>query len=188
MGDFKVQKIAILAGLVVLFALDGVLAYHNARLSSQDANPEQALKREALKVAVAKKDVERATNIKAQAPEIQKYFDQFETTLPPAGKGYSMISQELDDIARDTHVHTQDVKFHQKDVTGRNLDEVEIQATLVGDYAGIVKFLNHLQRSKNTYIVDSLGLDPETSGAGNQAPPPGTVRVSLNVRSYFRKT
>jgi len=64
---------------------------------------------------------------------------------------------------------------------------VDIQATLVGDYAGIVKFLNRVQRSKNTYIVDSLGLDSENQpGQGAQAPS-GAVRVSLNLRSYFRK-
>jgi hypothetical protein len=34
--------------------------------------------------------------------------------------------------------------------------------------------------------VDSLGLD-SASGTGNQAPP-GTVKVSLRLRSYFRKT
>jgi hypothetical protein len=79
------------------------------------------------------------------------------------------------------------LKFRQQDVKGRNVDEVEIQATLSGDYTGIVKFLNRLQRSKNAYIVDSLGLDSETGpGPGGQVPP-GSVRVSLHLRSYFRK-
>jgi hypothetical protein len=188
MRDFNIQRIAIIAGLVALFGLDAFLAYHNSRLSAQNANPELALKNEARQVALVKADVERATKIKARTPEIQKFFDDFETTLPPAGKGYSMISQEFDDISRDTHVHVQDVKFHQRDVTGRNVDEVDIQATVVGDYGGIVKFLNRLQRSKNTYIVDSLGLDSENQpGQGAQAPS-GSVRVSLNLKSYFRKT
>src|SRR5207249_1741241 len=45
-----------------------------------------------------------------------------------------------------------------------------------------------VEREKNTYVVDSLGLDSVTSGGtGNQAPP-GTVKVSLHLRSYFRKT
>lgn len=185
MGDFKFQKFAMIAGLVVLFGLDGVLAYHNANMKMQDANPEQALKLEARQVALVKDDVKRASKIKERTPEIQKFFDDFETTLPTSGKGYSVISQELDEFSRDTHVQVQDLKFHQKEVTGRNVDEVDIQAGLVGDYAGIVKFLNRLQRSKNIYIVDSLGLDSETQPA--QGVPPGTVRVSLNLRSYFRK-
>jgi hypothetical protein len=92
------------------------------------------------------------------------------------------------EIARETHVQVQDLKFRQKEVSGRNVDEVEVEALLDGDYPGIVRFLNRLQRSKNTYIVDSLGLDSATgTGAVNQAPP-GTVKVSLHLRSYFRKT
>jgi hypothetical protein len=68
------------------------------------------------------------------------------------------------------------------------VNEVEIDAVLAGDYTGIVRFLNRLQRSKNSYVVDSLGLDSATgSGTANQAPP-GTVKVSLHLRSYFRKT
>jgi len=104
------------------------------------------------------------------------------------GKGYSVVSQEVGEIARDTHVQVQDLKFRQKEVSGRNVDEVEVEAVLDGDYPGIVRFLNRLQRSKNTYIVDSLGLDSASgTGTANQAPP-GTVKVSLHLRSYFRKT
>ena len=99
-----------------------------------------------------------------------------------------MVSQEVGEIARDTHVQVADLKFREKEISGRNVNEIEIEAMLDGDYAGIVRFLNRLQRSKNTYVVDSLGLDSVTSGgAGNQAPP-GTVKVSLHLRSYFRKT
>jgi Tfp pilus assembly protein PilO len=188
MGDFKLKKRLILAGLALLLVVDGALAYHNSRLAAKDENPDAKLKAESRQVALVKADVERANKIKARLPEVQKYFDQFETTLPPAGKGYSVVSQELGDIAHDTHVQVEDLKFHQKEVSGRNVDEVEVEALLGGDYAGIVRFLNRLQRSKNTYVVDSLGLDSATgTGTVNQAPP-GTVKVSLHLRSYFRKT
>jgi len=185
MGDFKVQKLVIIAGLLVLFGLDGFLAYHNANMMAAEANPEQALKLQERQVSLVKADVERATKIKARAPEIQRFFEQFETTLPPAGKGYSIISEEFDEISKVTHVQVQDVKFQQKDVTGRNVDEIDIEASLNGDYRGIVEFLNHLQRSKNTYIVDSLGLDSQATPGSPT--PQGTVKVSLHMRSYFRK-
>jgi hypothetical protein len=188
MSDFKVKKRLILTGLAVLLVADAGLAYHNSRLAVKDENPEARLKAGARQVALVKADVERANKIKARLPEVQKYFDQFETTLPPAGKGYSLVSQEVDDIARDTHVVVRDLKFREKEITGRNVNEIEVEALLDGDYAGIVRFLNRLQRSKNTYVVDSLGLD-SASGTGtvNQAPP-GAVKVSLHLRSYFRKT
>jgi Type II secretion system (T2SS), protein M subtype b len=188
MGDFRLKKRLIIAGLALLLAVDGALAYHNSRLAVKDENPDAKLKVQARQVALVKADVERANKIKARLPEVEKYFDQFETTLPPAGKGYSVVSQEVGEIARETHVQVQDLKFREKEISGRNVNEIEIDAVLDGDYAGIVRFLNRLQRSKNTYVVDSLGLDSASgSGTANQAPP-GTVKVSLHLRSYFRKT
>jgi len=189
MSDFRVKKRLIITGLAVLFLLDAALAYHNVKLSTREANPDVVLKAEARQVALVRADVERANKIKARLPEVEKYFDQFENTLPPAGKGYSVVSQEVGDIARDTHIQVDDLKFHQKEVTGRNVDEIGLEATLDGDYAGIVRFLNRLQRSKNTYIVDSLGLDSNSGqGPAKQGVAPGAVKVALRLRSYFRKT
>ena len=188
MSDFKLKKRIILTALALVLVMDGALAYHNARLAVRDENPDVKLKAESRQVALVKADVERATKVKARLPEVQKYFDQFETTLPPAGKGYSMVSQEVGEIARETHVQVQDLKFREKEIAGRSVNEIEIEALLDGDYAGIVRFLNRLQRSKNTYVVDSLGLDSAAgTGPANQAPP-GSVRVSLHLSSYFRKT
>jgi hypothetical protein len=188
MNDFKLKKRVILTGLALVLVLDGALVYYNRRLAVRDENPDVRLKAESRQVALVKADIERANKIKARLPEVQKYFDQFETTLPPAGKGYSVVSQEVGEIARETHVQVQDLKFREKETPGRNVNQIEIEALLDGDYAGIVRFLNRLQRSKNTYVVDSLGLDSAAgTGPVNQAPP-GTVKVSLRLSSYFRKT
>jgi len=188
MDDFKTKKRVILTGLALLLVMDGALAYYNSRLAVRDENPGAKLKAESQQVAWVKADVERANKIKTRLPETQKYFDQFETTLPPAGKGYSMVSQEVGEIARETHVQVQDLKFREKEISGRNVNEIEIEALLDGDYGGIVRFLNRLQRSKNAYVVDSLGLDSATGGGTANQAPPGTVKVSLHLRSYFRKT
>jgi len=188
MSDFKVKKRLILTGLGLLLAADGGLAFHNARLADKDQNPEAKLKAQARQLAFVKADVERANKIKARRPEDQKYFDQFESTLPPAGKGYSVVSEEVGGIARDTHVQVEDLKFREKEILGRSVNEIEIEALLGGDYAGIVRFLNRIQRSKNIYVVDSLGLDSAAGVSGANQAPPGTVKVSLHLRSYFRKT
>jgi hypothetical protein len=187
MRDFKVKKTVILSVLALLLAADAALAYYNSRIESKAQDTEFALKAETLHLNFMKEDVARATRIKADRPNVEKYLDQFETTLPPQGKGYSVLSQELDDIAHETHIQVQDTKFHQKEMSGRNLDEIEIEATLNGDYTGIVRFLNRLQRSPNTYVVDSLGLESEKStGPGNQTAS-GSIKLSLKLRSYFRK-
>ncbi|HET6932790.1 MAG TPA: GspMb/PilO family protein [Candidatus Acidoferrum sp.] len=188
MNDFKLKKRVILTALALVLVLDGALAYHNARLAVRDENPDVKLKADARQVLLVKADVERANKIKARRPEDQKRFDQFETTLPPAGKGYSVVSQEVEEIARETHVQVEDLKFREKEIPGRSVNQIEIEALLDGDYAGIVRFLNRLQRSKNTYVVDSLGLDSAAGSGPVSQGPPGKVKVSLHLSSYFRKT
>ncbi|HYA78850.1 MAG TPA: type 4a pilus biogenesis protein PilO [Candidatus Bathyarchaeia archaeon] len=183
MGDFKTKKQIIVAALAVLLLADGALVYFNSKLSTPQSNRQQVLAAQTRQLALVKADIERASKIRETIPDILKKFDQFEATLLPAGKGYSVITQELDDYARDSHLLVGDVQYHPKEVTGRSLTELSMEASVTGDYNGIVSFLNRLQRSKNVYIVDSLAVDTVESEHG----PAGTLRVSLHMRTYFRK-
>ena len=184
MADFQTKKQIIIAGLAVVLLADGALMYLNSKLSSPENNRQQTLVTENRQLALVKADVERATKIRGTIPEILKKFDQFEDTLLPASKGYSVVSQEMDEYAHDTRLIVENVQIHPKDVAGRNLTELTMEATVTGDYDGIVKFLNHLQRSKNVYIVDSLAVNTAESARGG---PVGELKVSLHLRTYFRK-
>ncbi len=183
MNDFQKKKRLIVAALALLLLADVALLYFNSRLSSPTNDRQQMLASQTRQLALVKADVERATKIRATIPQILKNFDQFEGTLLPASKGYSVILQELDDYARETHLLVDETTYHEKEVAGRNLTELFLDASVSGDYNGIVNFLNRLQRSKNVYIVDSLAVDTSESGHG----PGAGLRVSLHLRTYFRK-
>ena len=184
MADFQTKKRVIMIALAVLIVADGALYYFNSKLSSPSSERQQVLASQTRQLALVKADVERANKIRTTIPDILEKFDQFESTLQPATKGYSVITQELDEYAHDTHLIVDGVQNHQKEVSGRNLTEIDIDAAVTGDYNGIVSFLNRLQRSKNVYIVDSLAVDSgEEGGRG----PAGVLRVSLRLRTYFRK-
>jgi Tfp pilus assembly protein PilO len=183
MGNFQTKKQLIIAGLAVLLLGDVALMYFNSKLSAPESDRQQTLTTQTRQLALVKADVERASKIRGTIPEILRKFDQFEGTLLPASKGNSVISQELDEYARDTHLIVEDVQYHPKDVSGRNLTELYMDASVTGDYNGIVNFLNRLQRSKNVYIVDSLAVDSAEAGRG----PAGSLRISLHMRTYFRK-
>jgi len=183
MRNFYLKKRIILTLLGVLLVVDGALAYVNLKMSSARETPQQVLATQTRQLKLLKADVERAAAIQKNIPQVLRQFDAFESNLPPASKGYSAISQELNDLARDTHLLIGDLKFHQKELAERNLDEVEIEATVAGDYNGIVRFINQLQRSKNVYIVDTLQLESDTTGQG----PANLLRISLHLRTYFRK-
>ena len=62
--------------------------------------------------------------------------------------------------------------------------QMELDATVNGDYKGVVRFLNGLQRSKNHYAIDGLALASEPTGLESH----GALRVALHIRSYFRNT
>jgi Tfp pilus assembly protein PilO len=183
MRDFQVKKQLIIGGLSVLLLADAVFFYFNTKLSNPQQNRQQVLAVQSRQLALVKADVKRASEIRGRIPQVLKEFDQFEGTLLPASKGYSVLLEEMDEYAHDTRVVKEDVKYHEKVVSGRNLSELTLDVSVIGDYSGIVGFLNHLQRSKNVYIVDSLAVDTATTGQA----PAGTLRVNLHLRTFFRK-
>jgi Tfp pilus assembly protein PilO len=183
MRDFALQKKLILAGLALLLLGDVALAYISMKMAVPRETREQALTAQNRQSALIRADIERAKKIQQTMPDVLKKFDAFEQTLLPASKGYSVLSQEIDEYAKQSHVVIDDKKFHEKEVEKRNLSEVVIESSVEGDYNGIVVFLNHLQRSNNVYIIDDLAVDSQSQSQG----PPGSLKVSLHVRTYFRK-
>jgi Tfp pilus assembly protein PilO len=187
MANFALQKRLIIAGLAILLLVDGAFAYYSMKLSESRRNPQEVLAAEKTRLELLRADVKRASEIQKKIPDYVKAFDQYEGDLPPASKGYSVISEELTSVAKTSHVEIEDQRFHQKDVPNRDLEEIGIEATVSGDYTSIVRFLNALQRSKNTYIIDSLGLESESIGPGAAPGGRAGLKVSLHVRTFFRK-
>ncbi len=183
MPSFQIKKVFIIAGLAILLLADAAFLYFNSKMSSPQQNRRQVLATETRQLALVKADVKRASEIREKIPQVLKQFDDFENTLLPASKGYSVIAQEMDEYALDAHLVVDNVKFREKEVTGRNLTELSLESSVTGDYHGIVLFLNSLQRSKHVYIVDALEVDSQNFGHG----PAGTLRVNLHMRTYFRK-
>jgi Tfp pilus assembly protein PilO len=184
MPEFQLKKRLIMVGLAILVLADLALLFFNSRMSMPQQDRQQTLSLLNREVALRKADVERASEIREKRPAILKKFDDFENTMLPASKVYSVISQEIDQYARDTHLVVDGVRFREKDVQGRGLMELTLESRVTGDYNGIVRFLNHLQRSKNVYIVDGLSVDTENAAQGA---PAGNLRVTLHMRTFFRK-
>jgi len=183
MADFYFKKRLILIFLGALFVADVALAYLNLKMNTAQETPQQVLAAETTQLKLLKADVERATAIQENIPKVLKKFDAFEADLPAENKGYSAVSQELNGYAREMHLLIGDLRFREKELEEHNLDQVEIEATVTGDYNGIVRFLNQLQRSKNVYVVDTLQLESDTSGQG----PANVLKINLRLRTYFRK-
>ena len=91
----------------------------------------------------------------------------------------SSIAAELGDVSKKAGIQLTGIVFHDKEVTGRNITERLMDATISGTYENVVKFLNGLQKSPNFYVVDSLEL-------ASEANTPNVLRVTMHLRTFSR--
>ena len=163
--------------LGVLLALDLVLAAVNLRptTSRQEQKAEEARLQRQHNLLAA--DVRRATEIKRRLPQVQRECDEFFVKeLREASSGYSSVVSDLGGLAREAGLKTDAVTFRQHEISNRGVVEVEVAATVEGDYPSLVTFINGLERSKNFYLLDSLQLTSST----------GALKLNLQLRTYFR--
>jgi Tfp pilus assembly protein PilO len=179
--DFKLERRAILLGLVALVAADVALAVYGWNLSSA-RNPQQDLVTLTRNRDLLRADIARAQDIRQKIPAIQRDCDQFEQSLYPATTGYSSVSAELGSIANKSGLQVESRNFVQSEVKGRDLEQVDIEAVVTGSYSGVVRFLNGLQRSSNVYAVEALQGKSDEGQQGSR----GLVRVSMHIKTYFR--
>jgi hypothetical protein len=180
--DFKIQKQLIIGGLALLIGADLCLAAYSWRQSATPQTPKDQLTAEVQKLDLLRADIRRAEEIKEKMPDTRKDCDKFEQSLRPSTTGYSAISTEIGAIASKSALQVDDLSFKQKAVPTRNLEAVDMDATVNGDYASLVKFLNGLQRSENVYEVEGLSVATDAQKTGGNGP----VRVVVHMRTYFR--
>ncbi len=180
--DFTSQRRVIIGGLALLVLADCGLAAFSWRQTSAPRTPQQELDRQTMQLKLLQGDIGRARAIQQSMPATQMDCDKFEKSLFSAGTGYSAVMEELGGIARKAGLQISGVNFHRKEIPNRGLSEVELEATVSGNYAGVVRFLNGLQRSANVYIVDSLALASENQPQGVSS----AIRVTLRMRTFFR--
>jgi hypothetical protein len=179
--DFNLKKRAIVLLLVSLIAADVALAFYSWDLASaQSAKQELALM--TVNRDLLKKDIQRALEIRGHIPAIQKDCDAFEHSLFPESAGYSTVSAELGALAVKSGLRLGSRTFSPKAVKGRALTELTIDAQVLGDYRGVVRFLNELQRSKNFYAVEGLSAHSASQTQGAR----GALQVTLHIKTYFR--
>ena len=179
--DFKFKKHAIVFLLAFFITANVALAVYSWNLASaQSAKQELALM--TVNRDLLKKDIQRALEIRSHIPAIQKDCDAFEQSLFPESTGYSTVSAELGELAAKAGLRLDSRAFRPKPVKGRDLTELGIDAQVIGDYRGVVRFLNGLQRSKNFYAVEGLSAHSASQASGGR----GALQVTVHIKTYFR--
>jgi len=166
--------------LVAVFALDaGLLIVHwRMNVAASQQQLQQTVLRLRGEVGALRSNLSRVADIRKGMPEITSQCDSFynDELLGPS-QGYAALVADLGDIARKAGLVTSGVRFDQKTTAEHGVTEVDATAIIEGNYEGLIRFINGLERSKNFYVLDSLQLASSTGG-----------RVKLNIRlhTYFR--
>jgi Tfp pilus assembly protein PilO len=181
--DPRILKWAVMGALALLVLVDVALAAYSYQLSSAVRTPQEELAMQTRQLDVLKADIKRGEAIRSATPAIQKDCDRFEHSLLPESSGYSAVSSELDNIAKQAGAQVETRDFKKKDIANRGMQEVAIDITVNGEYVSVVKFLNGLQRSDNLYAVDGLALASEQNAVAGSG---GPIKVSLHMKTYFR--
>jgi Tfp pilus assembly protein PilO len=178
--SFSFRRQTILVGLGLLLVADLGLAFYSWQASTALRTPMAQLNADSRKLGILAGDIERAETIRHNLPATVADCDRFDAMLLPASTGDSTVIAELDDLAGRSGLQKQNLTFRHKEVLGRGLTQVDVDTTVSGSYANIVKFMNNLQRSKNNYIVESLSLQQEgqTNATG--------LRIGLHMKTYYR--
>ena len=179
--DFRGKKRVILTLLALLIAADIALGAYTWKLASA-GTAQQELVLLTRNRDLLKKDIQRAQEIRRRIPDIQKDCDTFEHSLLPESTVYSTVTAELSALAAESGLRLDNRTFQRKEVKGYNLTELGIDAQVIGDYRGVVRFLNGLQRSTRFYAVE--GLSARSDSKDNEGK--GALRVDIHIKTYVR--
>jgi len=176
-----VKRRMILAGLVILLAGDVALAAYSWHMANSMRRPLVQLQADERKLKLLQIDVDNADRIRHDLPTTVADCDRFETSLLPSSAGNSAITAELDELSKKAGLQIQSLVFRHRELAPRNLTEVELDLSVNGSYANIVKFMNSLQRSKNPYAVDAVTL--QAGGSQNSA---NELHIGLHMKTFLR--
>ena len=90
----------------------------------------------------------------------------YQERLPYA---YSQVVSELGRLTQKSNVRLANVQYSQVPVlSGANaLTELNMDASVSGDYRPIVEFINNLERSRTFFVINSINLSGQQTGMVN---------------------
>lgn len=168
--------------VALLLAADGVIYLVLLRPQRSPARTEiDAVADLEHRVAQAVQEVQRLRRITQELPATRKQLDDFlAQRFLSQDTGFSVVVDELESAAADSGVRPGRASFRSYPI--REYPEVvrmEITTTVEGGYVSLLRFLEHLERSANFYLLDRLGLVSTATS--------GTLKLDLTIQTYFRQ-
>jgi len=95
---------------------------------------------------------------------------------------------ELNKAAGEANVRVMPETFTYEEIEGSDtLQMMSIQAPFEGDYAGLTKLVNHLEKSPTFWIIDEMSLNaPQQQQNQRVAAGPQNLNVNLKLLAFVR--
>ena len=90
---------------------------------------------------------------------------------------FSTVTEQIGKLAAKNHVALAEVRYETLDTELPQLQVVQIDAALAGEYQNVARFINSVERSKLFFLVDGLELAEQRGGA---------VKLQLKMETYLR--
>ena len=167
--NLHIVGLLLLAALNLFLAARLALAWHDANAQNPEVVQEQQLAFKALELQTLPLRGLTAKVEQARA-DAGKFYGQ---RIPAA---YSSIASELGALAVKNSVRLTRVQYTQTPALA-GLAEIRMDAALSGEYPGLMRFINGLERDKTFFLISGLTL------TGQQG---GVVNLRMRVITYLR--
>lgn len=150
--------------------------------SAQSRHGAEAIAQQRTELQMAQLQVRPLQGLDAKLATANVESDRFyDRRLPFA---YSQVAGEIGAVAKRNGVKLSRVQYAQAPVAEgaaggpeRELTEVRMDANLSGDYRGLVRFVNALERDRMFFLIGGVTLTGQQSG---------TVGLRLRLTTYLR--
>ena len=167
------------AGVGLLVLVNVYLLVHMAVLwQSVSSNDAEALNQQRIALKTAEVSAQPLRGLDAKLERATAEADKFSSQRLPGT--VSAVLAELGTLTKQKNVRlirAQDMYVPVLAGSSGELTEFRIDAGLSGDYRPLVEFINSLERDKLFFVIDSITLTGQQSGA---------VNLRLRLRTYLR--
>ncbi len=160
------RRLAALGSVCLYLLIRMVFAWQLARSQNADA-----LARQQVDLTTARIAAMPLEGLDAKITTASGSADRFYRERLPVS--YSEVAGELGDLKKKDGVRLTRVQYAQRAVSGEaagQLTEVDMDASLSGDYRALMLFINGLERDRMFFLITGVNVDGADDRAGEPAP------------------
>jgi len=110
--------------------------------------------------------------------DVKKFYEQ---KVPSQ---FSQISQHLEKLVQETGVTTQGIRYSNEKTDEKtdlpNVQRINIDTTVHGDYAKVARFINALEQDKFLFVINQITLNGSEGG--------NLVSLQIKFETFLKET